>query len=679
MNKKLLTLIISGVISGNAFADKITNFNVDLNENKTILNFNFDNDILKTPNVIYQQEFREIIIPFEGVYNSNINKEYNINENGIEKIIFKEDKNITYATIKLIENSPFTISKNKNSFKLKLKKVSKVENGITEIVSYNNNNLLEDIKFSIEDESPKIVINANRENINFEKLKEENFIEYRFKNTKLPSKLFRNLNVEDFKTPIKSILSKMDNEDSIIRIEMYKNKEVNIKETKLGNNLIILFEDVSNKIILTKNTQDSIIDEKEYTGELINFDYQDIPVSAALKLIASEMGVNLVVSDSVKGTITMQLNKVPYDQALDIILQTKGLEKRLNGNILYIAPLEEIIKREEIELQSKMKIKEIEPLNTETVQIKYAKAKDITKILESLISKRGRIIFDERTNKVMLEDTNKKITEVKSMIETLDIPVRQVVIESRIVFAKDNLQKELGVKWSGGYQHNTGSSLTMIGGNQGGLSSISSNSGNLAGSINPPNSSLVNLGVGNPTSSIAFGFLNDSLSLDLELSALEKNGDIEIVSKPKIITADKKEAEIKSGTEYPYTEVTESGAGAVAFKDIDLALKVTPHITPNDKVILDLNITQDSIAELTAAGPSVDSTEIKTQILANNGETIVLGGIYKSEKIYEVEKTPVLGDLPVLGNLFKKKVKSDDKVELLIFITPKLVDSKKYE
>lgn len=667
--KNKLSLIISIISSGVLSASTINSFTIDFNEKESVLNFNFEKELSKTPSIIYNREIKEIIIPFDNINNNKIKSEYKISENEIDTIVFKEINKTTYAKINLLNDVPFTIKNNGKNFQLLLK--NNQNKSEQNIVVNADNVMIEDINFKVENGNPVISIKSNKENILYNKTINNDIIELRFKNSIMPSRLFRNMNVEDFNTPVKNILSNMENNDVVIKIFLQKESNIDIKNFSSSKNLYFIINE-KNKVLENKENKE---EKLEYSGSLISFDYFEIPISAALKLIADEMGVNLVVSDSVRGNITLQLNQVPYDQALDIILQTKGLEKRKNGNILFVAPLEEIIKREEIALQSKNKIKDIEPLKMELIQIKYAKSKDLSNVLNNLISPRGRIIFDERTNKLMIEDTVEKLEELKNMVSTLDIPIRQVIIEARIVFAKENLREELGVKWSGGYQNLSDSSLGMISGTQQGLTNIASNANNIGGTINPPNASLVSMGLSNPTSSIAFGYLNSSLALDLELSALEKNGDIEIISRPKIITADKKEAEIKSGTQFPYVELTENGSGAIAFKDIDLALKVTPHITPNDKVILDLNIIQDSISELTQAGPAIDSTEITTQILANNGETIVLGGIFRSEKINEVDKTPVLGDIPMLGNLFKRTINSDDKVELIIFITPKLIDS----
>jgi type IV pilus assembly protein PilQ len=346
---------------------------------------------------------------------------------------------------------------------------------------------------------------------------------------------------------------------------------------------------------------------------------------------------------------------------------------------MLIAPFEDLVKREEQELNSKEKIKTILPLNHATIQIKYAKAKVMSEILKNFLSERGTIVFDERTNKLMVADTDERLMDVKKRVETLDIPIRQVVIEARIVFAKKNAQEELGVQWSGGVQKTGKNSLGMIGGNQQGLSDIVDNANQqragTGGTINPPNSSLVGLPVAGATSGIALGFLNKSLSLDVALSALEKSGDIEIVARPKIITADQKTATIESGKEYPYLELSDNGNSGVQFKQIVLSLAVTPQITPNDKILLDLKIVQDSVAELTNSGPAIDSTKMETQVLSNNGETIVLGGVFKSDIVKETEKTPILGDIPYLGRLFKKTVDREEKSELLLFITPRLVES----
>ena len=434
--------------------------------------------------------------------------------------------------------------------------------------------------------------------------------------------------------------------------------------------------------------------EKVYTGERLTLNFQDIDVRAVLQLLADTSGQNIVVSDSVKGRVTLRLQNVPWDQALDIVLRTKGLDLRRKDNVILVAPQEEIAAREKAELAAMKDIEELAPLRTEFLQVNYAKASDVAKLLKSggsgtLLSSRGSVSIDERTNTLLVQDTTTQLDQIRAMVATLDIPVRQVLIETRIVIVSDDFSRDLGVR--AGFTRvsdDVGDLMAVSGSAQATDTMMSSVLDNLATSGQPfpvqvPFGNFdrynVNLPVSNPAGRIALAILDfDDFLIDLELSAAQAEGRGEIVSSPRIITANQREAIIEQGVEIPYQESSSSGATTTQFKKAVLSLKVTPQITPDDRVILDLQVNKDSVGQLvpSATGgfvPSIDTRSISTQVLVNDGQTVVLGGIMETERRETVNKVPFLGDVPGLGMLFRSKGKSDNRDELLIFVTPKIL------
>tara|TARA_B110000037_G_scaffold91127_1_gene107712 strand:+ start:2744 stop:4480 length:1737 start_codon:yes stop_codon:yes gene_type:complete len=500
------------------------------------------------------------------------------------------------------------------------------------------------------------------------------------KNSELSSDLDRRLDVSDFATPVKYIDTQQ--KASHVVMEITNQKLVTYSSEREGEKLILL---ISDKVITT--AQQRSIDKSLFKGDLLDLNFQDIEVRDVLELIADFKSLNLVASDSVQGKITLNLNKVPWDQALDIIMRSKGLDMRKQGNILLIAPIEEIAEREQKEIDSKKKLEELAPLETYVARIKYAEAKEIYKFFNapraqangsgqqrsgggggqgstfSILSERGSAIVDERTNTIILTDIGNKIDEFKRLLARIDIPVKQVLIEARIVKAESDFRKELGASWG------------LAGSDQVDFSLGNSTSGTLEGIL------ATDLGISDPAAAFSLSYLSNNLLIDLELSALESGGFGEIVSQPKVLTADKKKASIKSGVEIPYQAVTNNGdaSGAVVetqFKEAVLQLEVTPQITPDNRVIMDILVKQDSIGSFTVNGePAINVTEITTQALVGNGQTLVLGGIFQSEELTGDQKVPILGDLPLVGNLFKKQMRTRDKREILIFITPKIIDN----
>jgi type IV pilus assembly protein PilQ len=471
------------------------------------------------------------------------------------------------------------------------------------------------------------------------------------------------LNVEDFATPVKMI--ETFEQPAATVVEFTLTGATHFKQQRSGELLVIEIQQMDEEQQAAKN---------KYSGEAISLDFQDVPVRKVLQIIAQVNGFNLVTTDTVRGNVTVSLSNVPWDQALDMILKIKGLDKRLEGNILLIAPSEELAARETQQLQSRQQVAQLAPLKSVNVQINYAKALEIASILKngnsSILSPRGTVAVDERTNTLLLRDTQASIDEARAMVVALDIPVKQVLIESRMVTVRDNAGEQLGVRW--GFSDKRDS--TGISGSLGGADSIAS--GTVPGLSDRLN---VNLPVTNPAGRIGLQIarLVDGTILDLELSALESENKGEIIASPRITVANQHEAYIEQGTEIPYVQATSSGATSVEFKKAVLSLKVTPHITPDNRIILDLVVTQDTRGETvqTSTGPAIaiDTQEISTQVLVENGETIVLGGIFQQTSTNDVVKVPCFGDIPVFGHLFKNTSVLDEKRELLIFVTPKIL------
>jgi len=438
--------------------------------------------------------------------------------------------------------------------------------------------------------------------------------------------------------------------------------------------------------------------KREYKGERLTLNFQDIETRAVLQLLAETSGQNIVVSDSVRGNVTLRLQNVPWDQALDIVLRTKGLDKRQEGTVIYVAPAEELAARERQILESQKALTELAPVRTEYLQVNYAKASDLAALIRtqgksSLLSERGSVSIDERTNTLLLQDTADRLADIRRLVSTLDIPVRQVLIEARIVIVNDDFSRELGVRFGGAFVGNYGSSDGLMWLGSKGLNSadgsrgpiISPNGpggvgvdGNSVATAPVPDRYLVNLPIANPAMRMALTLLDSDYVVDLEITAAQNEGRGEVVSAPRVITANGKEAVIEQGQEIPYQESASSGATTTQFKKAVLSLKVTPQITPDDRIILDLTVSKDSVGAVvpSATGgfvPSIDTREITTQVLVNDGQTVVLGGILETERRETVSKVPFLGDIPGLGVMFRSKSRDDNKDELLIFVTPKIL------
>ena len=425
------------------------------------------------------------------------------------------------------------------------------------------------------------------------------------------------------------------------------------------------------------SADDSVV----HADDKLTLNFQDIETRAALQLIADFTDLNLVASDAVSGSVTLRLKQVPADRALDLILRTQGLDKRQIGNVLLVAPAAEIAAREKLELENLRQFAELAPLRTEFVQIRYANAAELFDLFSpgehpAALSERGSVIVDERTNAVILTDTAEKIAEIRRVIARLDVPVRQVMIESRIVNANANFSEQLGIRWGGAALRRRGTSTLKFGGSLDTLAELQNAATDPGGGlVSVPNHLVADLGVSDSgTTRLGIGVTNTAdYLLDLEISALVSEGHAEVVARPRLITTDRQPATIQSGVEIPYQEATSSGATSTAFKEAVLSLSVTPRITPDERIIMDLTVNQDSVGQVYNGVPSIDTTAVATRVLVADGETIVLGGMFRTNRNVAVSKTPLLGDLPGLGRLFKRTLKRDDKQEILIFITPRIV------
>lgn len=489
-----------------------------------------------------------------------------------------------------------------------------------------------------------------------------------FTRTQLPDKLRVRLDVKDFATPVQFVNAGVSGDRTVITVEPSGTYEYSTFQT--DNKLTVSIRPMTVDDLQKRNA-----DRQAYVGEKLSLNFQDIDVRSVLQLIADFTNLNLVASDTVQGGITLRLQNVPWDQALDLVLKTKGLDKRKIGNVLLVAPADEIAARERQELESQKQIAELAPLRRELLQVNYAKAADIAKLFQSVtsaeakIDERGSITVDERTNNIIAYQTQDRLDELRRIVAQLDIPVRQVMIEARIVEANVDYDKSLGVRWGGSVQ-NKGNWNTS------GVSNGSSTTIGTPGSTST-NSPFVDMGTVNNTSGIGIAFITDNVLLDLELTAMEKTGNGEIVSQPKVVTSDKETAKILKGTEIPYQEASSSGATSVSFKEASLSLEVTPQITPDNRIIMEVKVTKDEPDYLNKVQdvPPIKKNEVNAKVLVNDGETIVIGGVFSNTQSKVVDKVPFLGDVPYLGRLFRRDVVSEKKSELLVFLTPRIMNN----
>jgi type IV pilus assembly protein PilQ len=504
-----------------------------------------------------------------------------------------------------------------------------------------------------------------------------------FAGTAMPKNLMRRYDVMDFATPVQTVDAVRV--DGSSRLVISSQGDFEQLAYQSDNQYTVEIKASSKR---TAGAEE----KKEYTGERLTLNFQDIDVRSVLQLLADTSGQNIVVSDSVAGNLTLRLQNVPWDQALDIVLRTKGLDKRRQDNVIIIGPTEELATREKAELAAHKEVQELSPTHTEFMQVNYAKVSDLAKLIkntnakDSMLSPRGSLSVDERTNTLLVQDTSDKLVDIRRLVQTLDVPVKQVLIEARIVIVSDTFERDLGARLgiTGFTTAGAGSLITVSGNNVGTDSMLSSAfpaGGAPSGFVNFPtlnNRYVVNTPAANTNGSIGLSVLAGKHVLDLELEAAQNEGKSETISSPRVITANQKPATIMQGVEIPYQESASSGATTTQFKDAVLKLKVTPLITPDNRVILDLDVSDDSVGQqvTSATGgsvPSIDTRQIITQVLVNDGQTVVLGGILETTKSKSANKVPFFGDIPVLGYLFRSTTDINNKTELLIFITPKIL------
>jgi type IV pilus assembly protein PilQ len=541
------------------------------------------------------------------------------------------------------------------------------------------------------DGAGQIVVQLNDPRTTVDVREEGGRIVVDFQDTVLPQELMRRLDVTDFATPVFTVDALRANRDARLVVTAAENYDQVAYQTDTVFTLEL-------KPAVEDQQQASLTGafdpDREYTGERITMNFQDIETRAVLQLLADHSGLNIVVSDTVQGNVTLRLQSVPWDQALDILMTTKGLDMRRNGNVIIVAPSDEIAAREQAQFEAVQALQELEPLRSEFIQVNYAKASELAELIQggsganAILSERGTVAIHAPTNTLLVSDTSSSLATIRRLVTTLDIPVRQVSIETRVVIVNDDYRRELGVRFGSTLvKENSSNGLISMTGNSAGSDTIVGSAlENLQNTGQPfpvdigpaDNRYNVNLPVGNPAGAIALAILDSDYLVDLELSALQAEGSGRVVSTPRVIATNQREARIAQGVEIPYQESSSSGATTTQFKEAVLSLTVIPQITPDDRIIMDLTVSKDSVGEVvpSATGgfvPSIDTREIVTSVIVNDGETVVLGGIYETEVRDTVSKVPVLGDIPGLGYLFRTRNNVNNNAELLIFVTPRIL------
>ena len=614
-----------------------------------------------------------VVLDFAGVSNQLDKKTEQINIGMTRSISTVEAGNRTRMVVNLVQKTPYVIEHHDNVVMVT------VEGGSSRVANTTaaGDRAVSAIDFRRgEDGEGRLIIELNSDGATIDVMQQRNNVLVDLVGVALPERLHRRLDVTDFATPVQTV--ETEYKAGRTRLVLENTGQFEHLAYQSDNTLVVEVKPVKQEELAKVEK-----DQFGYKGEKLSLNFQNIEVRAVLQLLAEFTGLNLVTSDTVQGNVTLRLKNVPWDQAMDIILKTKGLAMRQNGNVMLIAPAAEIAAREKQELEAQKQLVELEPLYSEIVEINFAKAADVAAIISSgsesssdddasgFLSPRGSVTVDERTNSLLLRDTAKHLVEMGELIEQLDIPVRQVLIESRIVIANNDFNKELGVRFGATKDNTSNDSSTVSSG------SLNATTQFLNGETLEFNDRLnVNLPVENPAGQIGFAIssLPLGLLLELELSAMQAEGKGEIISSPRVITSNQKTAFIEQGTEVPYLESTSSGAASISFKEAFLKLEVTPQITPDDHIVMDLKVNKDQVnfaPEFPV--PGIDTQAVETQVLVQNGETVVLGGVYEQTKVNNVNKVPFFGDLPVVGGAFRTKTAQDDQRELLIFVTPKII------
>ena len=655
----------------------IQNIKVETTSLGSEINIYLSDDNLKKPKIFTTDKPATISIDFFKTRLGLKNNQISVGQKGIKNIFAVETETKSRVIVNLDNLVPYEYKENKNQVTLVIPDSFEPKKVIN---SKSNSNFIKKIDFEVVDDGTgKIVIDFSKADLNIDVIQSGNNIDIRLPGVTVPDDLAQEIDVSELETQVILIALLETDKDSPL-LKIYNKSKSDFSTYQTDKRLTI-------EIMPKTDIQEDSVMEK-FTGEKLSLNFQDIEVRAILQLLADFTDKNLVASDSVGGNLTLRLKNVPWDQALDIILKARGLGKREVGNVMMVAPQEELTARERLEMESKQQYLELSPLKTEFIQVNYAKASDMASIIKdeanNLISERGNVSVDERTNTLLVQETSEYLEEIKTILKALDIPVKQVQIESKIVVANDDFSRGLGVKL--GYSVRTSplvldgaktNNSVIIGGGIGGDTSVATGTGflNADNASTPQENYQVSLPITSPTGALKmFVGRQGSYLLNLELQAAQAEGRGEIISSPTVITANQREATIESGTEIPYLEASSSGATSVSFKKAVLSLKVTPQITPDKRIIMDLRVNKDSVGTIFSGIPSIDTNNLITQVLVENGETVVLGGVYETSETNNRGSIPLLGDIPMIGVLFRNKTKTQKKKELLVFITPQIID-----
>lgn len=676
-----LLLLNAIIVSAYAASNRLESTALEsLSDNATQVVLQFAQPV-EQPHVFITKHPPRVVMDFKGVDNGLKDKVKQINQGPLKSITAVEANGRTRVIVSLTNNVPYKTLRDKNKLFLTLTGNAPAKN----LRSQGTNNAIQvatarsvpllghinNIDFNANKSAEgKIIVDVSDPSVSVDLQQHGNELVANFLHTSVPANLQRSLDVSDYGTPVQSINAKNKGKYAELKIKSTGPYEHYAYQVDKQFVIEVHPKKASAKAKLSRRTA--------FKGKPISLNFQDIKVRAVLQILSDFTGTNIVVSDTVTGNITLRLQQVPWDQALDIILRTRGLDKRQTGNVMLVAPSKEIAAREKEELENQKQVDELIPTHAELIQINYARASDIADLLKdesnSLLSSRGNVSVDERTNTLWIQDTKGKLHEIRNLITKLDIPVKQVLIEARIVKIDKNFERNLGIRF--GITHPRHVSGTFNGANQ-----LANNTP--AAQVDPITDRLnLNLpaqAIGSTQATsvgLALVKLGSDVLLDLELSALESEGHSKTIASPHLMTANQQAAVIESGEEIPYEQSTSSGATAVAFKKAVLSLQVTPHITPDHKIILSLQVNQDTKGEqITENGPpAINTNEIQTQVLVDNGQTVVLGGIYTQNKSSTITRVPFLGKLPLLGVLFRNKTETNDRSELLIFVTPRIVE-----
>ncbi|QIZ78508.1 type IV pilus secretin PilQ [Ferrimonas lipolytica] len=661
LTNKMLALGLLCGMQSTAWAGELTDLKYHSQVGTQVeLEFTFSEPVAE-PELLLAADPAQIKLNFSGHDSALAVNTVPVDANGVEKISISDTVDGVYANIWLDQITPYQTRVEGEKFYIVLNDTSEVASTDSKRVQ------VEAIDFHrSEGSAGELVLDLSSASTAVHLERSGADLLVTLYNADIPTDLLYVVNVEDFNTHVKGFETFQKGNNSQIRLDMG------------GSSFEYDYHQEGDKFYVVVSEPEQRVDpEKSYSGSKLSMNFQDIPVRTVLQIIADHNNFNLVTTDNVNGNLTLNLDDVPWDQALEMILRINGLDKRIEGNILLVAPRQELIAQETEKLRQQQESTEVAPLFSEYIQVNYAKATDLAALMSSdggtLLSDRGTVSVDERTNTLLIQDTAERLEDIQRLVDVLDVPIKQVIIESRMVTIRDNIKEELGVRW--------GITDVADNGTRGTSGSLDGLDGLLpdGDEVSLDDRLNVNLPVADPAGTIAFQLakLSDGTILDLELSALELENNGEVIASPRLTTANQFTASIEQGVEIPFVESSSSGATSVEFKKAVLSLTVTPQITPDNRIVLDLTVTQDTRGDTvqTGTGPAtaIDTQRITTQVLAKNGETIVLGGIYQQQNQNVVTKVPILGDIPFMGWLFRTTSDFSEKSELLIFVTPKIV------